>query len=74
MTDNATVFPLARSLEVTSPAEKLFSSTADSFSFDTSSSSFNTDSFSSFSSFDSNSLSDSLCSELSSSFGSDFCS
>jgi len=32
MTDNATVFPLARSLEVKSPAEKLFSSTADSYS------------------------------------------
>jgi len=32
MQDNATVFPLARSLEVKSPAEKLFSSTADSYS------------------------------------------
>ncbi len=32
MSDNATVFPLSRSLEVKSPAEKLFSSTADSFS------------------------------------------
>jgi ABC-type uncharacterized transport system involved in gliding motility auxiliary subunit len=32
MTDNATVFPLARSLEVKSPAEALFSSTADSYS------------------------------------------
>ncbi|HTA43122.1 MAG TPA: Gldg family protein [Bryobacteraceae bacterium] len=32
MGDNATVFPLARSLEVKSPAEKLFSSTADSYS------------------------------------------
>jgi ABC-type uncharacterized transport system involved in gliding motility auxiliary subunit len=32
MTDNATVFPLSRSLDVTSPAEKLFSSTADSYS------------------------------------------
>ena len=32
MQDNATVFPLARSLEVKAPAEKLFSSTADSFS------------------------------------------
>jgi ABC-type uncharacterized transport system involved in gliding motility auxiliary subunit len=32
MQDNATVYPLARSLEVKSPAEKLFSSTADSFS------------------------------------------
>ena len=32
MGDNATVFPLARSLEVKSPAEKLFSSTGDSFS------------------------------------------
>jgi ABC-type uncharacterized transport system involved in gliding motility auxiliary subunit len=32
MQDTATVFPLARSLEVKSPAEKLFSSTADSYS------------------------------------------
>jgi ABC-type uncharacterized transport system involved in gliding motility auxiliary subunit len=32
MQDNATVYPLARSLEVKAPAEKLFSSTADSFS------------------------------------------
>ena len=32
MGDNATVFPLARSLEVKSPAEKLFSSTGDSYS------------------------------------------
>ena len=32
MQDNASVFPLARSLEVKSPAEKLFSSTADSYS------------------------------------------
>ncbi|HEX4275885.1 MAG TPA: GldG family protein [Bryobacteraceae bacterium] len=32
MQDNATVFPLARSLEVKSPAQKLFSSTADSYS------------------------------------------
>lgn len=32
MGDNATVFPLARSLDVKSPAEKLFSSTADSYS------------------------------------------
>jgi ABC-type uncharacterized transport system involved in gliding motility auxiliary subunit len=32
MQDNATVYPLARSLEVKSPAEKLFSSTADSYS------------------------------------------
>jgi len=32
MQDNATVYPIARSLEVKSPAEKLFSSTADSFS------------------------------------------
>lgn len=32
MGDNATVFPLARSLEVKSPAEKLFSSTAESYS------------------------------------------
>ncbi len=32
MQDNATVFPLARSLEVKAPAEKLFSSTAESFS------------------------------------------
>ena len=31
MQDNATVFPLARSLDVKAPAEKLFSSTADSF-------------------------------------------
>lgn len=31
MQDNATVFPLARSLEVKAPAEKLFSSVADSF-------------------------------------------
>jgi ABC-type uncharacterized transport system involved in gliding motility auxiliary subunit len=31
MSDNATVFPLARSLDVKSPAEKLFSSTADSY-------------------------------------------
>lgn len=31
MTDTATVFPLARSLEVKAPAEKLFSSTADSY-------------------------------------------
>jgi ABC-type uncharacterized transport system involved in gliding motility auxiliary subunit len=31
MGDNATVFPLARSLDVKSPAEKLFSSTADSY-------------------------------------------
>ena len=31
MQDNATVFPLARSLDVKPPAEKLFSSTADSF-------------------------------------------
>ena len=32
MQDNATVFPLARSLDVKSPAEKLFSSVQDSFS------------------------------------------
>jgi ABC-type uncharacterized transport system involved in gliding motility auxiliary subunit len=32
MQDNATVFPLARSLEVKAPAEKLFSSTPESFS------------------------------------------
>jgi ABC-type uncharacterized transport system involved in gliding motility auxiliary subunit len=32
MGDNASVFPLARSVEVKSPAEKLFSSTADSYS------------------------------------------
>jgi ABC-type uncharacterized transport system involved in gliding motility auxiliary subunit len=32
MQDNASVFPLARSLDVKPPAEKLFSSTADSFS------------------------------------------
>jgi ABC-type uncharacterized transport system involved in gliding motility auxiliary subunit len=32
MTDNATVYPLARSLEVKSPAEKLFSSTTESYS------------------------------------------
>ena len=32
MGDNATVFPLSRSLDVKSPAEKLFSSTADSYS------------------------------------------
>ncbi|HYA18180.1 MAG TPA: GldG family protein [Bryobacteraceae bacterium] len=32
MQDNATVYPLARSLEVKAPAEKLFSSTQDSFS------------------------------------------
>jgi len=32
MQDNASVFPIARSLEVKSPAEKLFSSTADSYS------------------------------------------
>jgi len=32
MQDNASVFPLARSLEVKSPAEALFSSTADSYS------------------------------------------
>jgi ABC-type uncharacterized transport system involved in gliding motility auxiliary subunit len=32
MQDNATVFPLARSLAVKSPAEKLFSSTDDSYS------------------------------------------
>jgi ABC-type uncharacterized transport system involved in gliding motility auxiliary subunit len=32
MQDNATVYPLARSLEVKSPAEKLFSSTTDSYS------------------------------------------
>src|ERR1700722_9193315 len=32
MQDNAMVYPLARSLEVKSPAEKLFSSTADSYS------------------------------------------
>jgi ABC-type uncharacterized transport system involved in gliding motility auxiliary subunit len=32
MSDNATVFPLARSLEVKSPAEALFSTTADSYS------------------------------------------
>ncbi len=32
MADNATVFPLARSLDVKAPAEKLFSSTADSYS------------------------------------------
>ncbi len=32
MGDNASVFPLARSLDVKGPAEKLFSSTADSFS------------------------------------------
>jgi ABC-type uncharacterized transport system involved in gliding motility auxiliary subunit len=32
MADNATVFPLARSVEVKSPAEALFSSTADSYS------------------------------------------
>src|SRR3984885_140248 len=31
MQDNASVFPLARSLEVKPPAEKLFSSTADSY-------------------------------------------
>jgi ABC-type uncharacterized transport system involved in gliding motility auxiliary subunit len=31
MGDNATVFPLARGLDVKSPAEKLFSSTADSY-------------------------------------------
>jgi ABC-type uncharacterized transport system involved in gliding motility auxiliary subunit len=31
MGDNATVFPLARSLDVKSPAQKLFSSTADSY-------------------------------------------
>jgi ABC-type uncharacterized transport system involved in gliding motility auxiliary subunit len=34
MTDNATVFPLARSLDVKSPAEKLFSTGASSFSLD----------------------------------------
>jgi ABC-type uncharacterized transport system involved in gliding motility auxiliary subunit len=32
MADNATVFPLARSLEVKSPAQKLFSTSADSYS------------------------------------------
>src|SRR5205085_7121616 len=32
MGDNATVFPLARSLEVKSPAEKLFSTSSASFS------------------------------------------
>jgi ABC-type uncharacterized transport system involved in gliding motility auxiliary subunit len=32
MSDNATVYPLARSLDVKSPAEPLFSSTADSYS------------------------------------------
>ncbi len=32
MQDNATVYPIARSLEVKSPAEKLFSSTAESYS------------------------------------------
>jgi ABC-type uncharacterized transport system involved in gliding motility auxiliary subunit len=32
MQDNASVFPLARSLDVKSPAEALFSSTADSYS------------------------------------------
>jgi ABC-type uncharacterized transport system involved in gliding motility auxiliary subunit len=32
MSDNATVYPLARSLDVKSPAEALFSSTADSYS------------------------------------------
>jgi len=32
MGDNASVFPLARSLDVKTPAEKLFSTTADSFS------------------------------------------
>jgi ABC-type uncharacterized transport system involved in gliding motility auxiliary subunit len=32
MGDNASVFPLARSMDVKAPAEKLFSSTADSFS------------------------------------------
>jgi ABC-type uncharacterized transport system involved in gliding motility auxiliary subunit len=32
MTDNATVFPLARSLEVKAPAEALFSTSADSYS------------------------------------------
>src|SRR5665213_1021156 len=32
MADNATVFPLSRSLEVKAPAETLFSSTSDSFS------------------------------------------
>ena len=32
MSDNASVFPLARSLDVKAPAEKLFSSTADSYS------------------------------------------
>jgi ABC-type uncharacterized transport system involved in gliding motility auxiliary subunit len=31
MSDNATVFPLARSLDVKSPAEKLFSTSADSY-------------------------------------------